>query len=148
MQHLFLFESCINKCISTFIHTSAHNTMYSILHKRLMYSDIILEKRELSQILIRNDLMNKLLVSERENNEKLSSYIDYNLEPKIELFKNEMETVKLENRNLKEDLQKITYNLELKLKDFDTIEKENKRCHSVFTRASHGLLLRWVLCMF
>eukprot|EP00942_MAST-04A_sp_MAST-4A-sp1_P013064 g13064.t1 len=82
---------------------------------------------ELSQILIRNDLMNKLLVSERENNEKLCSYIDYNLEPKVELFKNEMETIKLENRNLKEDLQKITYNLELKLKDFDTIEKENKR---------------------
>ena len=33
----------------------------------------------------------------------------------------------MENRKIKEDLQKITYNLELKLKDFDTIEEENKR---------------------
>jgi hypothetical protein len=93
---------------------------------------------ELTEMNIRSELMNRLLVSERENMEKLRNYIGYNLEPKLEALKQ----TEVENMNLKERIQKHVHNEELKAKDYNVLQEQNKQLKKELANLKQKCLAR------
>ena len=78
---------------------------------------------ELSQMSIQMSLMNKLLVSERENNEKFRHHIDKELQPRLRKMTYDLERSISENSDLKNTLHEKSTALELATRDLNKLKK-------------------------
>ena len=87
---------------------------------------------ELSQISIQTSLMNKLLVSERENNEKFRHHIDEELQPRLRKMTADLQRSISETSDLKRTLHERSKALEFATRDLNLAKEENQRLNLRF----------------
>lgn len=81
---------------------------------------------EMHELMIRNDLMNKLLTSERENNGKFQEIV-MNTRPEIQRLRLTEKEAQEENQRLKLQLANLKVDLEMKTKECHDYVRENTR---------------------
>ena len=87
---------------------------------------------ELSQMSIQTSLMNKLLISERENNEKFRHHIDEELQPRLRKMTADLQRSISETSDLKNTLHERSKALEFATRDLNLAKEENQRLNRRF----------------
>ena len=87
---------------------------------------------ELSQMSIQTSLMNKLLISERENNEKFRHHIDEELQPRLRKMTADLQGSISETSDLKNTLHERSKALEFATRDLNLAKEENQRLNLRF----------------